>query len=650
MPKFCLIPEQVNNFLAKIKDGSIDINQLGTMTSSEARHTFFADIVGEENAQGVNALFESKLLLKNQQKGMISFINKVGGLTSATKRDMIFRVERMEKALSPVDEQNFLKDFVDTRLGVNVNAEEAKTIMAFSKTMQENYNPASITGQSEAYATAKQQLRSYLASKIPQEKGLMATIKNLTGFQRALQTGYDFSMALRQAASAVFNKEWLPAMKNSFKYARSQEAYDGLEQKMYMDKNWDRIDPIKHTLGLTNLGEKITQKEETFASTWIGKLSGITAKLGPAPSERAYSGALSELRFNKLSNWINAAEKDGRTVSAQEIKAMAEVIASGTGRGQLGSLEPAANALGAGLFSPRWIASRIQIITNLLPTAMGGAKTGAARMEAAKSIATLAGLSASLIGLVKLQKQLNPDSPIDVETNTLSSDFGKLKVGNTRIDLTFGLGPYIRFLSQESQGKKKSTTTGEIQSLTSGGFGAPTRLSVLGDFFGGKTAPIPSTIIDFLQGYDRSGNVLGIDWTNLKAEKNINSLKRLASMAEPLVAQDTIQAYQDAAGEGILKQVGKGALAFALSEAGIGVQTYSPFEGNSKVKKFKNQTSSGEYNKFIVELSKVEQVNLDNFTNDPGFKALPTKNRASILSKVKNATLMETLNRYGYKE
>jgi hypothetical protein len=66
--------------MKKLKSGEIDPAKLVEMTSQE-RRDFFSKFLGEENARQVNALFESKLLLKNQQQGIITWAKKVAGIT-----------------------------------------------------------------------------------------------------------------------------------------------------------------------------------------------------------------------------------------------------------------------------------------------------------------------------------------------------------------------------------------------------------------------------------------------------------------------------------------------------------------------------------------------------------------------------------------
>jgi len=68
---FCIPKHLVDLFLGKLKDGTVNPAKLAEMGSKE-RRVELAKYVGEANAEKTNALFESKLLLKNQQKGLVS--------------------------------------------------------------------------------------------------------------------------------------------------------------------------------------------------------------------------------------------------------------------------------------------------------------------------------------------------------------------------------------------------------------------------------------------------------------------------------------------------------------------------------------------------------------------------------------------------
>jgi hypothetical protein len=80
MANFCLAPQLADQFKKDIVSGKINPEKLASMTSAE-RHAFFAESMGDTTATQVNTLFESKLLLKNKQAGMISWARKVMGET-----------------------------------------------------------------------------------------------------------------------------------------------------------------------------------------------------------------------------------------------------------------------------------------------------------------------------------------------------------------------------------------------------------------------------------------------------------------------------------------------------------------------------------------------------------------------------------------
>ena len=129
---FCLPIEQTKKFIQALKDGVINPEKLSTM-DSVGRRDFFTKLVGEADAAEVNAMFESKLLLKNQQAGLIDWAKKTAGITEATRRDMISRIQRMDKVLTAADEQSFLADLAAKKLGAEVSFADATKLTELSK-------------------------------------------------------------------------------------------------------------------------------------------------------------------------------------------------------------------------------------------------------------------------------------------------------------------------------------------------------------------------------------------------------------------------------------------------------------------------------------------------------------------------------------
>ena len=564
---WCLIPKKADEFIEKLKSGDINPVKLAKL-SSEKRRTYLGKIVGDDNAIQVNSLFESKLLLKDQQRGLVTWAKRVSGLTPPARRDLIARIERMEAPLSPISDKLFLKDLVDTRLGVNVTAEEARKIMTLSNKLQSASKTLDKERISE-FGRTTHQMYSFLEEKTPAKKGVKGTAEQIAALERAAITSIDISGVARQAAPYIGTKEWFGALGRLPKYIKSKADYDKLAMKMYSDPRWDTISKIKNDLGLTNIGATMTQKEEAYASAWGKKIPGI------AHSDRAYSGFLSDLRYHRFVNTLDVLEKNGQKLSENEMRDLAQVISGSSGRGYLpGSLRMAGNALSQAMFSPRWFASKLQIVTNPF------VKKGAARTEAVKSLARLAGISASLVLIAK-------STGGNIELDSRSSDFGKLKVGNTRIDLTFGQGQYIRALTQIATGQTKSTLTGEIKQLNEGDWGGRTKLNVLGDFLRSKGSPMMTLMMDFLEGQDFEGNKLGVDIKNLRSEKNLNSVARVLNMFVPLVGQDAMDAYYEGVGMDE-KSLNNLAISLGLGVIGVGVQTYGGYKADLKDKGFKD--------------------------------------------------------------
>jgi len=183
---FCLPKHVVDDFLGKLKSGEINPEQLIDMTSEE-RNSFFASFMGETNAPRVNALFESKLLLKNQQLGIVNWAKQVSGIKPEVKRDLLSRVQKMTRILQPKDMDSFLSDLAAQRLGFGITMEEAGKISDLAKTTAEKKNlipENSPIGSPERieYGTALALFKEYIG-------GLKAEAKKLSAKELLISPG-----------------------------------------------------------------------------------------------------------------------------------------------------------------------------------------------------------------------------------------------------------------------------------------------------------------------------------------------------------------------------------------------------------------------------------------------------------------------------
>lgn len=165
---FCLPTNLQQKFLAAVKDGTLDPSKLIDMTDAE-RRTFLEGIVGKENAESVNALIESKLLLKDQERGLVTAVKKITGLSDKVRADFVDKIGKLDKVLTPDERSGFLADLAAQKLGTTVTLDEATKITELgqkAKALREQPTE-NLSGVSDEYLKAADDLRSYIASLKP---------------------------------------------------------------------------------------------------------------------------------------------------------------------------------------------------------------------------------------------------------------------------------------------------------------------------------------------------------------------------------------------------------------------------------------------------------------------------------------------------
>jgi len=180
------------------------------------------------------------------------------------------------------------------------------------------------------------------------------------------------------------------------------------------------------------------------------------------------------------------------------------------------------------------------------------------RMQAMAATFKLVGAGMTILSLAAM-------AGAKVSANPTNSDFGKIKIGNTRLDIWGGHQQYARIVAQIQQGKIQSSTTGAT-TLLSGGFGHSSRWDTLARFGQGKLSPPASIVADWMRGTDFAGQPFSV--------KNA-----LFSRSYPLVVQDALDVARDT--NNPLYGVG----AFGIAATGIGLQNYKAKPPKVRVKK-----------------------------------------------------------------
>jgi hypothetical protein len=374
----------------------------------------------------------------------------------------------------------------------------------------------------------------------------------IAGAPRTMMASFDISGTLRQGGTLAprYPKEFADAVKYQLKAFGSDAGFQEGANAIRASEFYDLA--VKHNLANT-AAEGVSHTEEQFVSHLMDKIPGIKA------SDRAYSMMLSKFRQNVWDSILTDAKSAGKEFTNKELDDIARVVNTFTGRGDLGSyLEKHSQTLTTALFSPRLWKSRLDMLNPVFYAKL----SGPAREVAMQSAASFAATASTVLGLAAM-------AGATVETDPRSSDFGKIKVGNTRYDILGGLQQNLVFAWREISGEKKNSETGDVTSLTAGKFGSADRLSTLGDMVQNKENPLFATAQRIIKGKDRGGNP-------------VNPITELANLAVPLPFSGTVQTINDV---GSLKDPGaivKGALMNSPDLVGISSQTYGQIPSKNK--------------------------------------------------------------------
>lgn len=373
---------------------------------------------------------------------------------------------------------------------------------------------------------------------------------------RTIMSSMDFSAPLRQGLIASISHPRTAGLAGieMFKQAFSQKRFDRWFYDLKESKNYDLMQ--KSDLYVSDPHDpKLSAKEEAFMNNLAEKIP-IAGRLIKG-SERAYVGYLNKLRVDLFNRFAERYISFGKTFenSPELYKQMADYVNNSTGRGKLGFAENAAPMLNTFLFSPRLIASRINLLTKPFTPSFYTKTPKEIRVMYAKDMLKFIGLGMTVLALAKL-------NGAEVEDDPRSTDFGKIKSGNTRWDIWGGFQPYIRVFSQMVTGEKKNVTDKQIKELNGDHAFGETRGDVVTRFARGKLAPVPSMVWDFLSARTVTG-----DKPTIGSEAESHLL--------PLLYSDVKSAMQDK-GVSSLFTVG------IPSAFGVGVQTFSPNTSSSK--------------------------------------------------------------------
>lgn len=366
---------------------------------------------------------------------------------------------------------------------------------------------------------------------------------DLAGVPRAVMSSFDLSPFLRQGATLLSRPTYWRELKPMV-LALKDETY----AKVVMEQLATDTHPVTaalrkagHITGLPS--NRLSGREENYMSNYAEVFPGV------AQSQRAAVTLLNKSRADGGKDIYSKIERLTKAPPTEaDVDSIVKWMSISTGRGPLPeNAAEVASLLNNLFFSPRFLSS---IIARLNPRTYMSL-TPAVRREAFRDMASFFGLGMTgITGLALAGKSgLIPD--VHVEHDYRSSDFGRVRLGQTRIDPWAGFQPLARFGAQLITGQSKNAA-GDIMPRD--------RASTLMNFARGKLGPPPSFIVDALTGTTFLGeevDVVGGQGLDRAA----------ASRLAPLFLQDLADAIVADGSLGVLKA--------APAAFGMGATTYN---------------------------------------------------------------------------
>jgi hypothetical protein len=352
---------------------------------------------------------------------------------------------------------------------------------------------------------------------------------------RAIKTSFDLSAVLRQGAfiglsHPIRSVKSLPAM---FKAMVSEKGRFAVDQEILSRPNYRLYEQGK--LYLSEHGQKLSQMEEAYMSRWADKIPGVAA------SQRAYTTYLNELRANSFDGMLKMLPKEPTTL---ELSAISNYINVATGRGTTGMKANALVGLNTVFFAPRFVLSRFQMIAGQ-PLYKGSAAT---RLLIATEYARILGGIGVIYGLAL-------GSGADITFDPRSSDFGKIRYGNTRVDPLAGLSQITTLGGRLISGETK-TASGRVIPIRGANvpYGSSNSADVMARFLRSKLSPVVGMGVNVATGKNVSG-------------EPVTPTSVVKDVVMPLSFNDIYEVMKE-------QGVPAGSALSMLSIFGMGLQTY----------------------------------------------------------------------------
>jgi len=338
----------------------------------------------------------------------------------------------------------------------------------------------------------------------PPRKNEDGIITQTGNFFKTMKGTLDISAPFRQGIQHIGHPYFWKNIPKMMENLVSEKRYG--DRMSAIERRPSYSNMRKAGLQFTNLSEDTAEREESMMSALPEKIPGYGRLV--RGSNRAFVGFINETRADAFDSLVNTFKAYGRPVDNDTLRRIADYVNTSTGRGsldfgKLGNLEKHAKLLNAIFFSPRLASGRIRSLGYVLNPQNYIKASDPVRRRALYDMAAMGAFGITVLTLAKW-------SGAEVELDPRSADFGKMKFGNTRMEVFGGYSNYVKLGAQILTGEVKSSTTGKTKSMWSGKPFDPTLFGQLSSFIQGKEAPLLSFGTKVTQPKDFEGNDVSI--------------------------------------------------------------------------------------------------------------------------------------------
>lgn len=714
----CIRKENLQKEKQALAEKGYNVGQLHkAYPTTRERIKFLTEQFGSEpQAIAYNNKYE-KYLLNKQKSALKEWVKKSAkkGIDNSTKKSLLDKIDNLSKVLGNTSaDKPFLNGLVKQSLGFYITQEEANKIKELNDNIIESKRqlleavPDYMTLNAEQYAELLSDpdkadkvidlaVRVSLMKEVYDQAKIAAdraeriegatfkfkfqgkdmsigeALTTIAGNVKSLKASFDLSWG-RQLTSAFLSGSKAISMAAAKGWKAGYDAWKDVLTAKDAQQMQDRIRIFEGLLmtrpnalngNYARLGVAVGMQEEAFPESVAEKVPVVKNIF--IASEKGFNIAIQTARAEITDALIDMAQGDVAMLKEQNAGQFVNEL---TGRGKLPFNNPnAERAVNSLLFAPRYLASRIAQIYNIKYAAkwglnaISGKETGMIdKMRARASMAQLA-LFAILIPAIKgILRATDDEDPHGDDYwerffsayEMRSSDFGKIVLGDTRIDLSAGLDGLLTLSARVVSGQTVSISGVKRDKNWS---------DVIGAFTEGKLSPAARVVID--------------GWRLLTQEDPKNfmyqpiTLRGLASdvllpISVENITELTIPTESKTAQiAGILGDIfGLGANTYGIAEKDIGKSdalkqaefelawqadrnpaSITPAKTSSIMKKL----SGAKRDRAVAEFSKQYNEQATRLVNSSAYARMSIEERSKALTKVREDVNKDVKKKYGLK-